>query len=169
MNSETIDDLLSEVKVETSAPEESPTASANDNNTDNIDKKRAELIKSSEDGEIENTVKYVKKASAKVIERLYAELEAKRLERANAFLTDMLLSKYADLLGGLDAIESSEELAKDLQRDALLKRDVNSLVRYITPFLPFLGILNGGVTTAQHIFKHTPTSEQQTDNDNKNK
>ena len=81
------------------------------------------MVKATEDGEIEQSPKVIKKASAKTIEKLYTELTALHMERANCFLTDLLLSKYADLLGGLDAIESSEKLAKELQNDPLLCRD----------------------------------------------
>lgn len=102
-----------------------------------VDKKWNELIRLSEDGDIDQSVKYLKKASAKVINKLYQDFESKRLEKANSFLTDMLISKFASVLGGLDAIASEEELNSDLQKDKLLKRDVESLVSTVTPFIPF--------------------------------
>ena len=70
----------------------------------------------SEDGEIDQSVKYLKKASAKVqvLNTIYAEYEGKRLERANQFLTDLAISKFTNLLGGLGAFESSTELDKEL-------------------------------------------------------
>ena len=57
-------------------------------------------------------------------------------------------------MGGFDAIESPDVLSKELQKDELLKRDVYSLVEKITPFIPFLGILSGGITTAKHVYDH---------------
>ena len=63
-----------------------------------VDAIRRELIKSSEDGEINQSVKYLKKSSAKVLEKIHKQMEGKRLEKANAFITDMLLSKFADTL-----------------------------------------------------------------------
>ena len=57
-------------------------------------------------------------------------------------------------MGGLDAIESSEELDKELRRDKLLRRDVKSIIERFTPFLPFLGIISGGVTVGKHVIKH---------------
>ena len=65
----------------------------------------------------------------------------------------MLISRFSDLLGGLDAIESSEELGKELRADKLLRRDVKSIVERFTPFLPFLGIMSGGVTAGKHVIK----------------
>ena len=85
--------------------------------------------------------------------KIYAEYEAKQAEKANAFLTDLLVSKFADLLGGLNAIESGEELEKELIKNKLLKRDVKSVVEKLSPFLPYLGILSGGVTVGKHVFK----------------
>ena len=76
-------------------------------------KRRAELIKLSEDAEIEQSVKVIRKASEKTINTIYAEYEAKQADKANSFLTDMLISRFSDLLGGLDAIENSEELDKN--------------------------------------------------------
>ena len=92
-------------------------------------------------------------STAKVLNKLYAEYEARRLEKANQFLTENLaISTFADLLGGLDAIESSTELDKELQKDWMLS-DIESIVKQMTPaYLPFLGILSGGITTGKHVF-----------------
>ena len=116
-------------------------------------KKREELIKLSEDGEISQSVQNLKKSSDKVILKIYAEYEVKQAEKANLFLTDLLISMFADLLGGLGAIESSNELEKELTNDKLLWRDLKSVVEKFTPFLPYLGILSGGVTVGKHVVK----------------
>ena len=116
-------------------------------------KKREELIKLSEDGEISQSVQNLKKANDKVIQKIYSEYEVKQAERANEFLTDLLISKFADILGGLEAIESSEELEKELEKDKLLKRDLKSVVEKLSPYLPYLGILSGGVTVGKHVIK----------------
>ena len=50
--------------------------------------------------------------------------------------------------GGQDAIESSKSLNDDLQKDRLLKLDVGSLVRQLTPYIPALGLLYGGDITS---------------------
>ena len=51
---------------------------------------------------------YIKKASKKVIDKLYEEYERKRMSKANEFITEHLISKFAETLGGLNAIESQE-------------------------------------------------------------
>lgn len=126
-----------------------------------VDVKRRELINSSEDGEITHSVKYLKKATETVIEKLYKEMEIKRMEKANQFVTDMLISKFAYMLGGLDAIEDSESLNNELQNDKLLKKDVETIVSQITPFIPLLGIVSGGLTTSKHLFNKYRGKEEE--------
>ena len=63
-------------------------------------------------------------------------------------------------MGGLDAIESSEELEKELKSDKLLRRDVKSIVEKLTPFLSFLGIISGGVTVGKHVIKHKSSDNE---------
>ena len=104
----------------------------------------------SEDGEISQSVQNLKKANDKARLKIYSEYEIKQAEKANTFLADLLISKFSDLLGGLDAIESSKELVND----KLSRKDVKSVVEKLTPFLPYLRILSGGVTTGKQVVKH---------------
>ena len=114
----------------------------------------------SEDGEIKQSTTQLKKASRKVILKIYVEYERQQAEKANVFLTDLLISKFSDLLGGLDAIESADELEKDLAKDKLLKRDVKNLVERVTPFLPYLGLVSGGITIGKHVVKKRYSEEK---------
>ena len=86
------------------------------------------LLKLAEDGDLDKSVAYLKKVSHKAINKLYTNYERKRMHKANEFLTDLLISRFSNTLGGLDAIESPEKLTKELNKDELLKRDVFSLV-----------------------------------------
>ena len=124
------------------------------------DAKRDQLVKLTEDGEINKSVAYIKKASKKIIDKLYSEFERKRMQKANEFLTDLLISKFTSTLGGLDAIEQPEKLSDELKKDELLKRDVYSIVESISPYIPFLGVISGGVTMARHIYKHKTASDE---------
>ena len=116
--------------------------------------KRETLIRLAEDGYLDKSVVYIKKASKKAIDKLYTEYERKRMRKANEFITDSIISKFAGVLGGLDAIESPEELFKELGKDELLKRDVYHIVETLSPYIPFVGFLSGGITTAKHIYNH---------------
>ena len=119
-------------------------------------------MKLAEDGDLDKSVAYIKKASHKVINKLYTEYERKRIQKANEFLTDLLIIKFANTLWGLDAIESPKDLKNDLEKDELLKRDVQSLIEKIIPFIPFLGISSGGITTAKHLYGHKTNQQDET-------
>ena len=88
----------------------------------------------------------------KVADKIYAEYEDRRLQKVNVFLTDLVRSRFSDILSGLDAIESSEALNNELQKDRLLKSDIGTIVRQQTPCVPALGILSGGITTSKHVY-----------------
>ena len=137
--------------------EEIPTTTTHTNNgEEEIARKRNELLLLSEDGEISQSVASLKKASGKQILKLYAEYERIQAEKVNVFLTDLLISKFSDLLGGLEAIESSDALEKDLIKDKLLRTPL-----LMTPFLPYIGLLSGGVTVGKHVVKKKYAEEKE--------
>ena len=142
-------DILTEENHEKVEPKK-PT----ENTSDTVEKKRDVLLKLAEDGDLDKSVAHIKKASQKVINKLYTEYECKRMQKANEFLTDLVISRFFKTLGGLDAIESPEALSNELKKDELLKRDVYSFVEKVSPYIPLLGILSGGITTAKHIYDH---------------
>ena len=82
------------------------------------------------------------------------------MKKANEFITDSLISKFAKTLGGLNAIESSEELTKELEKDELLRKDVYRIVETLSPYIPVIGFLSGGITTAKHIYNNKDTKGQ---------
>ena len=84
------------------------------------------------------------------------------MQRANEFITDILISIFANTLGGLDAIESPEELTNEFGKDKLLKRDVYQLVEKISPLILFVGILSGGITTAKPLCDHKNKHQDKT-------
>ena len=68
----------------------------------------------------------------------------------------------------MDAIESSHVLSDELREDDLLKNNVRNVVERISPYIPFLGFLSGGITTAKHVYEHKskPKSEQSDERNN---
>ena len=80
-----MEDLMNDLKaakeeVKAAVEEEAKTAAEEPKN--DVDKRRAELIHLVlEDDEIDQSAKYLKKASAKVLNKLHAEYEAKGLEK----------------------------------------------------------------------------------------
>ena len=76
------------------------------------------------------------------------------MQKTNEFLTDLLISKFNMILGGLDAIYSVENMEDELKKDELLRRDVNNLVSSLTPYIPYLGFVIGGITVGKRISSH---------------
>ena len=98
-----------------------------------VDKKREKLDQLSREGMIDMSPAFIKKANKKLIEKLYSEYESERFGKASDFMTVLVISKFASVLGGIDAVESADKLSEELLADELLRVDVNSLTRMILP------------------------------------
>ena len=77
---------------------------------DDTDKKWYELIQLAEDGELDQSVKYIMKASVKIVNKTYSEYEEIRMQKAIEFLTDLVISKFSSLLGGFDTIQDPKQM-----------------------------------------------------------
>jgi hypothetical protein len=73
---------------------------------------------------------------------------------ASEFLSNLIISKFASVLGSFNMVESSDQLSEELLSDKLLKDDVAYLTRTISPNIPFIGLISGGCTTAKHVVAH---------------
>ena len=116
----------------------------------------------SEAGEISQSVKYIKKASDKVISKLYAEYEMIEQDKNNTILADVLITKFSDLMGMLQTVPSGDLLAAELREDKLLQGNIKTAVGFITPFVPFIVVITGGATLGKHMMKQRneqPTTE----------
>ena len=65
--------------------------------------------------------------------------------KANDFLTDLLISRFVNVMGGLDTIELPTALENELKKDELLRQNINNLMSSVTPYLPYLGIPSGNI------------------------
>lgn len=70
-------------------------------------------------------------------------------------------------MGELNVVDKEGGLTSELRNDKLLQGNVKSAVRFIIPFIPFIGLVSGGVTLGQHVAKHrlckhrdTPVNEE---------
>ena len=69
-------------------------------------------------------------------------------------------------------VDSGEELKTEVHQDKLFRIDAKSLVGKLSPYIPYLGIVSGGVTTVKHVYRRTPEppspseEEPKTDIDN---
>ena len=136
-------------------PKKKPTASKSQ-----TEKKREKLIALSKDDLIEKSASFIRKSNKSVVDKLYDEYENQRMSCASDFLSTLIISKFAAVLGSLNAVESSEKLSEELLNDKLLKDDVAYLTRTISPNIPFIGLISGGCTTAKHVVNHKWKKEE---------
>jgi hypothetical protein len=126
-----------------------PTASKSQ-----TEKKREKLIALSKDDLIEKSASFIRKSNKSVVDKLHDEYENQRMSYASDFLSTLIISKFASVLGSLNAVGSSEKLSEELLNDKLLKDDVAYLTRTVSPNIPFIGLISGGCTTAKHVVAH---------------
>jgi hypothetical protein len=136
-------------------PKKKPTASKSQ-----TEQKRDKLIELSKDGTVKKSTSFIRKANKGIVEKLYNDYEEQRMSFAGDFLSTLIISKFASVLGSLNAVESSEKLSEELLNDKLLKDDVAYLTRTISPNIPFIGLISGGCTTAKHVVNHKWKKEE---------
>jgi hypothetical protein len=122
------------------------------------EQKREKLIELSKDGTIEKSASFIRKANKGIVEKLYSDYEEQRMSYAGDFLSTLIISKFASVLGSLNAVESSEKLSEELLNDKLLKDDVS----YLTRTISLIGLISGGCTTAKHVVAHKWKKEEVT-------
>ena len=148
-----IPDLGSEAEQAQEEEVKTQAGQANEDNEVKVDQKRMKMIQLSEIGEVSQSVKYIKKASDKVICKLYAEYLYREQDKTNAVLADTLIVKFADLLEMLNTVPSAKDLAIELKEDKLLQGNVKSAITFIAPFIPFIGLVTGGATVGKHVMR----------------
>jgi hypothetical protein len=121
-----------------------------------IEDSRAELIRLSNAGEIKQSESYLKKGSGKVIMKVRREYITAQREKANVVLTEALIEKFSDLMEAINMVDSGNELREELNQNKLFKSDVKRVVATLSPYIPYLGIVSGGVTTVKHVYRRTP-------------
>ena len=50
-------------------------------------------------------------------------------------------------------VNDKESLKKDLGDSDLFKRDVKNVLSYVTPYIPFVGLICGGICITKYIIK----------------
>ena len=148
---EEFDSVLKEVEEAANPPQKKTKSTAKKPQTEN---KRKKLIELSKDGVVDKTSGFIRKSNKDVIDKLYDEHEHQRMSYASEFLSNLIISKFASVLGSFNMVESSDQLSEELLSDKLLKDDVAYLTRTISPNIPFIGLISGGCTTAGHVVAH---------------
>ena len=143
-------DLSIPENYETEETENIENETANENEANHT---RMRMVQLAEAGEISQSVKYIKKASDRVISKLHTEYLMIEQDKNNAILSDVLITKFSELMGMLQTVPSGELLAAELREDKLLQGDIKKAVSFISPFIPFIGAITGGATLGKHIMR----------------
>ena len=114
---------------------------------------RDELIQLSTEGKIKYKKKFLKEADDETIEMICAEYSAKKFDEANEQLTEIFVAKFSEMMEQLELVKNKLKLEKDLAKNELLKNEVKKLVGYITPFVPYIGLISGGLTVGGHVIR----------------
>ena len=51
----------------------------------------------------------------------------------------------------LDLVKDNVSLEDDLRKNGLFKRDVKRIIGYLTPYVPLVGLVSGGITVGAHV------------------
>ena len=53
----------------------------------------------------------------------------------------------------MDLVRDQSKLENDLSKNDLLQKDIKKIVSYVTPYIPLIGIISGGVTVGSHVIE----------------
>ena len=110
---------------------------------------------------IRHTIKYVEKASDETLEKIYRDYLAKQLDETNEHVADTLIKQLSELMTSLELVNvnDGESFKKDLGNNELFKRDVKNALSYVTPYIPFVGLVCGGICIAKYVMKKKQTEK----------
>ena len=66
-------------------------------------------------------------------------------------MADVLITKLSELMANLDLLEDNVSLEDDLSKNELFKRDVKRIIGYLTPYVPLVGLIFGGITVGAYF------------------
>ena len=69
----------------------------------------------------------------------------------NEKVTGVLITKLSELMVNLDLVKDNVSLEDDLAKNELFKRDVKRIIGYLTPYVPMVGLISGGITVGAHV------------------
>ena len=111
---------------------------------------REEVLRLVAEGKIKHTTKHVEKASDEAVEKIYKSYLTKQLDETNDHIADTLTKQLSELMTSLELVDDGESLEKDLGNNELFKRDVKNILCYITPYIPFEGLVCQNIKMSKH-------------------
>ena len=114
---------------------------------------KEELLRLVAEKKIKHTIKYIENATDETLKKIYDEYKHQELDEVNEKVTDVLITKLSELMVNLELVKDNVSLENDLAKNELFKRDVKKIIRYLTPYIPMVGLLSGGITVGAHFKK----------------
>ena len=121
---------------------------------------REELLRLAAEKKIKHTERYIQKASEETLKKIYNEYQRQELDEVNEQMASMLITKFSELMRSLEAVNDNVSLENDLASNELFKRDIKKIIGVVTPYIPLVGIISGGVTIGAHVVEKKVSSQE---------
>ena len=112
---------------------------------------REEVLRLVNEGKIKHTTKYVEKATDETLEKIYRNYLTKQLDETNEHVADTLIRQISELITQLDFVDVND--TESLGDSDLFKRDVKNVLSYVTPYIPFVGLICGGICITKYVIR----------------
>ena len=112
---------------------------------------REELLRLVAEKKIKHTAKYIENATEETLKKIYDDHKRQELDEVNDKVTGVLITKISELMMKLDLVKDNVSLEDDLGKNELFKHDVKMIVAYLTPYVPLVGLVSGGITVGAHV------------------
>ena len=112
---------------------------------------KEELLRLVANEKIKHTAKYIENATEETLKKIYEDYQSQELDEVNEKVTGVLITKLSELMANLDLVKDNVSLEDDLSKNELFKRDVKRIIGYLTPYVPLVGLVSGGITVGAHV------------------
>ena len=114
---------------------------------------KEELLRLVAEKKIKHTAKYIENATDETLITKATKITKARQEsdEVNEKVTGVLITKLSELMVNLDLVKDNVTLEDDLAKNELFKRDVKRVIGYLTPYVPMVGLVSGGITVGAHV------------------
>ena len=120
---------------------------------------RDELISLAVRGEIKYTVNKIKKASPAELERIMVKNKQEQTDVAIEQVSITLIKQFSNLMDKLKMVDDGESMNDDFDNSNVLNKDLKKIVGYVTPYMPYIGIITGGFIVAGHVWSRKNEAE----------
>ena len=66
----------------------------------------------------------------------------------------------------MELIEDGKKLENELGNNELFKRDVKTVLSYVTPYVPLMGLACGGICIGRHVMKKRASDVKEEEKEN---